>query len=706
MFRYEWYKIRHNIRLLCFLLALLVLNSLYFCYSAERKTPAAHTYRALTEDFSGYEDADAAEKLSAMKQELTDAMYMLTDSKVSTNYPKYSENLFAERELYAFKIAEYDDVLTYQEFVSKAAGAAQEYRLIFQILGGDGRNLAEMEKTSRAYEALKGIQVRNTHSKAVSEAVSLPSLLFFEILTAVLIVAVLFTKDKEQGLLRLYSSMKEGRGRMFLSRIGAVSLGCAVTNLFFFLSTILTGCLLYGMPCKGFLTEPLQSLAGYRQAILKINIGSFLLLVYLWSVFISVVVAAVTAVISALVSSAIKVYVILFSFVGIEGILYLNIDDLSYLAGWKRINLVSFANPGYTIARYRNEFLFGKPVAYPLFALLILAIVLLVFGVLGWWLSEKGFGVNPKKGRRFRLLKRRGKEHFVPGCHTRLTLHEGAKFLHFEKIGYILLILTAILLFSTKPYQKHYSSLEEMFYQSFLYRLAEYEPEQYGEGIRIFREELEEERANASSGNVFSFKESALQKTEEYAAYLRDKEGARIVDSRGYERLYNNRKQNVELGLCGVLAAILCGTAMLAMEYRTGMAEQIRISPKKRSVYWRKGLILLGTVTMFFILIYGRYLYQLLAGYGTKGIGLPAYSIMDWSGFPAFCSIGGGIAVVLLKRYCGVLLCTAVAVFLTSRLKNFLLTAIVSLVVLAVPLLLCLKETDALTHLLFNWFFL
>ena len=51
------------------------------------------------------------------------------------------------------------------------------------------------------------------------------------------------------------------------------------------------------------------------------------------------------------------------------------------------------------------------------------------------------------------------------------------------------------------------------------------------------------------------------------------------------------------------------------------------------------------------------------------------------------------------------LLCTAVTVFLTSRLKSYLLTAVVALVVLVVPLLLCLTDMKA-GGISLNWFFL
>jgi hypothetical protein len=256
-----------------------------------------------------------------------------------------------------------------------------------------------------------------------------------------------------------------------------------------------------------------------------------------------------------------------------------------------------------------------------------------------------------------------------------------------------------------KPYQKYYTSIEEMFYQSYLYRLEQVEPEQYGETLAKFREEFELEQMTAADSISLSYKQEALDKIGTYVEYLQTKEDARAVDSRGYEKLYNDRKQNVILGVCAILAGILAGTAMMATEYRTGMAGQIRISPARNRVYLIKAVLLLLTVTAFFGMIYGRYIYQVLKGYGTSGIDFRAYSLMDWAKHPAGLSIAGGIALIYLKRFLGMLLVAVLAVLLTTRLKSFLLTAIVGIVALAVPLLLCLKEAGALSYVMANWFF-
>ena len=64
--------------------------------------------------------------------------------------------------------------------------------------------------------------------------------------------------------------------------------------------------------------------------------------------------------------------------------------------------------------------LFGSPVSYPLVALLILAAVIVAFAAVGIFLSEKGYGVIPKRGRALRLLRIRL---FLLICYGRYVLY-------------------------------------------------------------------------------------------------------------------------------------------------------------------------------------------------------------------------------------------------------------------------------------------
>lgn len=62
--------------------------------------------------------------------------------------------------------------------------------------------------------------------------------------------------------------------------------------------------------------------------------------------------------------------------------------------------------------------------------------------------------------------------------------------------------------------------------------------------------------------------------------------------------------------------------------------------------------------------------------------------------------------LLYIKRFPGMIFATLIVGLLVRKLKSFLLTAVVALVILVVPLLLCLKETGILSYVMVNWFFL
>ena len=710
MFRHEWFKIRHNRKLLLFFLLLLSLNGVYFWYRAEQADIPAHAYKNLTAELKGKSPEEGLDYVSGKWHTVRTALFG-DDSEEAEYYgpdlsvkPEYCDSLWEENSLYSRVYSECSDVVGYPDYLRKVIESESVYKRMTSLFGGDEEILADIEKTSRDYERLGGLTISFTGTKGIAEALSLPSVIFLEMLTAILLASILFAKEKEQGLMRLYSSMYHGRGRMFGARVAAVSLGVMVSNLLFFITTLLAGCALYGTPVKSFLSEPLQSLSGYRTSALPVSIGTFLLLSYLWTCLVTILVAILAAVLSILLSSAMKVYLILFSGIGIEGVLYLTIGMRDYRSVFRRINLVSFADSGYSLGEYHNETVFGTPYSYWVVALTVMLVICILLFVTGYALSERGTGLFVRKRTGFRH-KTNAMEERIPGSHGAVLLHEAVKYFRYEKVGAVLLLALLYVLIFTKPYHNYFGTNEQVFYQTYIARLSEVEPEGYEAKVVEFREELAAEERKVSDQRMLKPKQDALENTEAYVSYLLTKPGAKAVDSRGYELLYKDRKKNVMLGVCAILAAILCGTALLSVEYRSGMADLIRISPERGKSVRAKLLLLLVTVIAFFAMIYIRYVWQVIKGYGTDGIALQANSIRDWADVPAGLSIRANLCLLYLKRFAGMALAAIISMFLTKKLKSFLLTAVVALVILVVPLLLCLTEVGAVGWLMLNWFF-
>ena len=715
MVRHEWYKLWHNRRIVGIVLLLVLVNCGYFAYRDSHEEVPAKAFRALQEEVQGQSDAEASEHLKQDFEQIRSVLYEAETGIIGVA-TRHTGNIFAEMSLYSTVLREYEDVLTYPAYVKEIINAPAKYRILQSLFGEGGLEFQNVEKTAEDYQKLVDLSLRHARTRGISRALGLPSVVFLEILLAVLFMSVLFVREKEQDLLSLYASMPNGRCRLMGAKLSAVTFGIVISNFLLLGSTILTGCLLYGAPASTDWTQPLQSMVGYKAASLPVSILAFVLLVYAGSVLVSVFFAVLTAALGIVFGTSRMVYLALFLLVGAEGILYLKIDDLSYLANWKRINLVAFSDVAGRLGRYHNIYIFCNPINdwQVALAVLLIAGVLLVAAVAV--MVGRGVGLSVRKHGRIRAVGRKivsdGKNGGTgegifrrsAGCHGNIFLHECFKYLRLERIGLIAVLLVLWAAFFTKPYQQGYS-VQDMHYRGFLLRLQEAEPSEYAELAAGFRADLEEAKKSSSPGAMRD-REDALREIEDYVAYLQPLEEASAVDEKAVSLLYDNRRQNILMGAAALLLVILCATSLYYIEYRTGMAEMIRITAvgRQRVPLW-KTVLLLASVLIIFGLIYCRYLWQVNAGCNLAGIRDAAYSVRNLSGWSARWSVLGVTVLVYLKRLAGLLIASAVAVLMIRKVKSFIFAVVGSVLVMVLPLLLCLFEAKLLDKVLMNWFF-
>ena len=705
MFRHEWYKLWHNRRLVGIVLLLVLLNCGYFVYREKHLSPPSDAYRAMQDDLAGISDEAASERLTEEYEALRSVLYFEEGPSLSDVKLRYCDTLWSEMSLYSQMIGEYEDILTYPQYLKKVLEAPKKYQVLSLFSDVEDRVLRNVNKTAEDYAKLADLTLTHTRTKGISRALSLPSVVFLEILLAVLLTSVVLIREKEQDLLSLYATMPNGRGRSMCARFGAVTLGVVIGNFVLFGSTILTGCILYGMPAPGDWLQPLQSVPGFKTAALPVNILTFLLLVYAGSCMVSVFFAMLTAFLGIVCGSSRTVYLLLFLLVGVEGILYLKIDDLSYLANWKRINLVAFSDVAGRLGRYRNIYVFDHPVNEWLVALVSVVALGILLGVAVVLLANRGIGL---------AARRKGKTHaalgVLPrrshGCHESLFLHECYKYLRLERIGIVFALLVLWVVLFTKPVGLPYS-IREMHYRGYLLRLQEVSPEEYPALVAQFQAEFEETVRASSNPSMLHDREQALADITEYVSYLQPLDSATAVNERVFELMYNNRSQNIIMGAGALLLVILCATSLYYIEYRTGMNEMIRISyAGKYRVHLWKILLLTASVLVICSLIYGRYLYQVTKGCGTVGIREAAYSVRDLASIFVRFSIWQYIMWVCLKRFAGLLVGAAVAILMIRKVKSFIFAVVGSVLILVLPLLLCFFEAELLDRVLLNGLFL
>ncbi|MBR5712738.1 MAG: hypothetical protein IKX54_04000 [Lachnospiraceae bacterium] len=703
MIRHEWYKIWHNSRLVAAFLLLVALNCGYFAYRANHAQVTATVYRQLQGDLQELTNEDAFARVQTSVDELKTILYK-DNSMTSEKYPRYCGNMWEELSLYTQFAQEYKDASTYHTYVTGILAAPAKYRALQSLFQSNERELRNVEKTAEDFKPLAELTVQRTGTKGISEALSLPSIVFLEILLAILLISVLLGREKERDLLSMYATMANGRGRLLAAKIGAAVIGIVVGNLILLGSVVVTGCCLYGWPKAEEWTMPLQSMAGYRQSALSVSILGFLTLVYLGSVLVSVWFAVLTAFLTIVMASSRMVYLVLFVVVGIEGVLYLRIDEISYLANYKRVNIISFADVAGRLGKYRNIYVFNRPVNDWVLALVVLFATGILLAGASLAMAICGIGNTARKrASKAGILEKNGLMRHM-GQHENLFLHEAYKFLRLEKLGLVFILLIVWVLCFTTPYSKDYS-IEELHYESFLYQLQNSSKEEYPALVQKVRTELDEV---AARGSETSFdRENAYVRLEKYVSYLMSREGATAVNEKGYELLYDSRRDNVIMAALALILVILCATSLYYVEYRTGMQEMIRISYAGRyRVHVRKMILLLISAVIICLAVYGRHVYRVTQSYGTVGIDSAAYSVQSLSDVSKAISLRTFLILTYIKRFAGVLLAGVLSVLIVRKVRSYILSVLAGVAVTVLPLLLGLFEIGLLDKVLLNWFFL
>ena len=717
IFQMECRKLFQKRKLFAALIVIVIFNGCFFTYRSEHTSSSvsAKAYKEITGELMDCSTAESVEVLSEKVSALRSALYD-SDSAPLSSYVRFGKNILEEIRIYEAIVTEVDEINEYQRYLSEIRNKACQIKALKDFFGSNEIEIQNAEKTEKDYAALSGINPEWTRSRGIREALVLPSVVFLQILFGIFFAATLFSREKEQDVLKLYVSMDCGRGKMFLARMGAVAAAIAISNILFFCSTLIIGCFLYGMPKSGFLGMPMQALYGYKSSALPISIGTFLFLVYLWSCLVSLLFAALTAMLTFLLPSVTVVYGVLAVLVGAEGILYLKISANSYLSEFKRFNLIAFSDGAHCIGTYRNEFAFRMLPAYRNVALVAVVVLTLLCMGVSVFLAERGIGYSIS-GRAFLRRKKRIETAEVLGSmqpkgrtsrpSVKLFCHEAFKFLVADRVAFFLFLVAGLLVIFSKPYVRGYMSTEERFYVVYLMRLQETDPSEYKSLSEECERDLTEEAEKYGTSESFYSKAKAFERIHEYVIYLETKPGAVATDSKGYELLYKERRQNVFLGTGALLLVIMCSILMYFREFRSGMNDLIRVSYSGWDRVNRCKLTLLFlTVLFLFACIYGRHIYLVLKGFGTPNIECQANSLMDWAKTSAFVSIGGKLILIYLKRFLGMLIASGIAILLVCRVRSFILSSVICLMVLVVPLLLCLTDVGAVERIALNWFFI
>lgn len=263
------------------------------------------------------------------------------------------------------------------------------------------------------------------------------------VLTDLMVILLLFIvcealigSERSIGITSLQKTCKHGRGRLAFGKIAACFISVLIICVLFYGSNYITAGFTYGF---GDLSRSIQSVGGFANCLLKIDVLQFLALFFVFKLLSMFLLCLIINLVSMLSKSRVGGYAIIAVVFLVSYILTAVIDDNSSAMCLKYINLLKFTDVHGIISVYRNINIFGSPVNYltvfGVFApLLIAAFAMLNIAVY----SHKNIEPYSKYTQTLPIKFKR------PAGSTSVVAHEMYKALVTNKAGLFILILIAV----------------------------------------------------------------------------------------------------------------------------------------------------------------------------------------------------------------------------------------------------------------------
>lgn len=496
------------------------------------------------------------------------------------------------------------------------------------------------------------------------------------VLLAGIIVVLTLVDEKKPGIRNIIFASKNGRSYLFIHKASALFLWSGCISLLFYGGTLLVSAFKYEHNLFECFLYPMQSIRMFTGIPWKINIGTFLLLFWLYrTITLFVIIFIIWTILFCIDNLMVSVGSIgtigLISFV-----LYILIPHNHPL------NILYYGNLWYQMAsndfitKYQNIYFFSNAVGKEVIVIATWGIWLVVLFVLNILMSEykypcksihKTFAFTEKTKALFRKIKR-----IYRKTQEKLSLQalELYKILITQK-GLLIYAAIIFIIFSSTEYKEQLTTGSQKLFVDFVSRYEGVPSEaSYAELIELekFLEELEagyvqamEDYANEkiterelwawnTKYDLYESERYFLKTMKGYNGYLSELSSFRgiegwYVNHLSYNHLFMNKNAIIDIVI--LLGIVLLCSGIFAYDKQYGVESMVRASAEGRQKLFKIKMVMsivLSCVIAFVAIIFEMsnttYLYKL------SGLTAPVQSLSLLSFVPFSCSIGTFIVIV------------------------------------------------------------
>ena len=603
------------------------------------------------------------EKLAAVKEELKEAGLYAT----------------RESELYKDVVAELRAENSYKDFVTELGRKKDLITGSVLFREGDSFSTRSAEKAYAEYEKAEPPVIAEAPSKGV-ELVNLTVTDLLAACAGIFACVVLFVREREQDMVRLQWTLKQGRLRHLWYKLAALFFCSAGLALLFYGSNYLFASATYGL---GPLDRDIRMVGAYAHSVKEYSVGVWLGLNFGLKILVLFVMLLLCSVCCTLLKGMVSVVLSFAGLLLVEFLLYSGIAATSVYSPLRYVNLIALFQNQEWLLQYKHINVLGQPVNYGVCAVVLLA-VLFVCAVLGCCFGYLRYGKRLEHrsgGRLFRERKRRSGG-------TNLLCLELWKALIMQRL---LPMVLGLLLLQILIYVRAGNpgiSFEEYYYKAYMNRLegpvTERTPEVLNE---IYTDALEAKSSLALD---------AYERVAERYEYLKEHGGNFVYDT-GFGVLSGEVQKDKDalLALKLLLVVLLFSASVFSYDPQRRMAGLLHSTVKgERQVPARKYLICAVFSVLVGVAVYLPDFLQVTKQYEVHGYSYPAVSLPWLMQYGEGVSIGTYLVLLYAVR---LVLCPVAVVFIMAvaeRLKSFVYTFFAcGAVLVCIPLLTMLNPS-------------
>ncbi len=714
---YELRKLLAYKYLWIFLLVLLMLNSAIAWSSAGNARCAAEN-RMIAQFVDGYfdspEEYDAHyAKMKAFEEEqyllMKEAAAAGNDNFEMQSYPNvYStSDRISDVALFRALYSAIEKAESYRDKIIPIIESAERNLDSLPSIGADEGDYVYVYQQNIIEEyskALDNVRMGVEYSYGWSNYFSYDAVNIFISIMIIMVAALTFAQEKQNGFLPVLRSAREGRLTTAIAKILAVLIMSSFIVLIFTASTfaiigIKVG---YSSPLNA-----IQSLDSFVLSPYCLTIGE----TFAATLAIKLIAAALLALLVAVLSVIFSNYAVIF----VGGLVIWGTSFLLYTSklsddAARMLNLVGVMDATDFFVRYRSLNIFGNLCEFLPFIITVFTVLVIACAVFCTIMHTCGFGgvrfgfvdtvraelvIAIRKVSSFfgRLTTKRA--HSVRSYSSSLVSAEIFKTLISSRFIIALVLLLCVKVgYSAEVYSAPRSYSDEVYYE-YMTRLEGQLTDEKLAYIAAERADINavisaKEKMNAAyRNNEIGFEEyydylarynyaesrdELLRIIEDHAKYLSESEnGGWFVYDTGWQKLYSG---DADLFLYTAILLILAG--IFASEYfsrgeKGGFARILRSTKKGREQTFSAKLICAAVIALTLTLVMSAVdIFTIFSNFEMPALTAPLVSIREFSAVTTDLTIGGYMAVFLLLRITGALLMAMLVCALSELLCRYL----------------------------------